>query len=173
MAVSRGACISPHAEQRKSVTPPELATTSVLAVRSLRPQHEASFVVQTTLLMSSATHVQRLPESIPDCDDRRDESWPTPRNARWHRWNDQGMGDRVCARHFLTSMGSETTLGCLAADRAAVECPEYLSSRCRSMMKVGKMHIPPTALGPASGLSAVLGRDALGQPGDCDRARRR
>jgi hypothetical protein len=29
---------------------------------------------------------------------------------------------------FLTSMGSETTLGCLAADRAAVECPEYLSS---------------------------------------------
>jgi hypothetical protein len=29
------------------------------------------------------------------------------------------------------------------------------------MIKVRKMHIPPTALGPASGLSAVLGRDAL------------
>jgi hypothetical protein len=54
---------------------------------------------------------------------------------------------------FLTSNGSETTLDCLAADRAAVECPEHLSSRRRSMMKVEKMHIPPTALGPASGLS--------------------
>jgi hypothetical protein len=58
-------------------------------------------------------------------------------------------------------MRSETTLDCLAADRAAVECPDCLSSRRRSMMKVEKMDIPPTALGPASGLSAVLGRDAL------------
>jgi hypothetical protein len=63
---------------------------------------------------------------------------------------------------FLISMGSETTLDCLAADRAAVECPEYLSSRLPIDDEVEKMHIPPTALGPASGLSAVLGRDALG-----------
>jgi len=58
----------------------------------------------------------------------------------------------------------------MAADRAAVECPEYLSSRRRS--KVEKMRIPPTALGPASGLSAVLGQDAFGMPGDCIQARR-
>jgi hypothetical protein len=44
------------------------------------------------------------------------------------------VAHHVCARHFLTSMGSETTLGCLAANRAAVECPEYLSLRHRPMM---------------------------------------
>ena len=84
-----------------------------------------------------------------------------------------GNGRPCLRKTFLISMGSETTLGCLAADRAAVECPEYLSSRCRSMMKVGKMHIPPTALGPASGLSAVLGRDALDSRATAIRARRR
>jgi hypothetical protein len=49
---------------------------------------------------------------------------------------------------FLISIGSETTLDCLAADRAAVECPEYLSLLRRPTMKVEKMRIPPTALGP-------------------------
>src|SRR6478735_3393047 len=110
------------------------------------------------LLVCSASHFHCFLERLVNCDDRF-ESRPTQRNGHW--LDDHGVADRVCARHFLTSMGSETTLGCLAADRAAVECPEYLSSRCRSMMKVGKMHIPPTVLGPASGLSAVLGRDAL------------
>src|SRR5262245_4231805 len=36
---------------------------------------------------------------------------------------------------------------------------------------VGKKH-SPKALSPTSGLSAVLGRNALAKPGDCDQARR-
>src|SRR5262245_23441675 len=67
-----------------------------------------------------------------------------------------GNGGWCLCKAFLISMGSETTLDCLAADRAAVECPEYLSLRRQRMMNVENMRIP-TAPGPASGLSAVLG----------------
>ena len=35
------------------------------------------------------------------------------------------------------------------------------------------MDISPKALGPTCGLGAVLGRNALGKPGDCGQARRR
>jgi hypothetical protein len=68
--------------------------------------------------------------------------------------------------------GSETTLDCLAADRAAVECPDLLGVRRRPTMMVEKMDIPPTASARQAGSSAVLGRGALGQPGDCNQARR-
>ena len=57
------------------------------------------------------------------------------------QWLRSGSGWR---KAYLVSFGSETTLGCTAAHRAVVESPEE---------------------------RAVLGRNALGLPGDCDQAR--
>ena len=58
---------------------------------------------------------------------------------------------------FLISMGSETTLDCLAADRAAVECPEHPGLRRRPTMMVKKMDIPPTASARQAGWVQYLG----------------
>src|SRR5262252_6328523 len=93
-----------------------------------------------TLLVCSASHVQCFLERLVNCDDRF-EGRPTHWNGHWP--DDHGMADRVGARHFLTSNRSETTLDCVAADRAAVECPEQLSLPRRPMMKA-EIHIPPT-----------------------------
>ena len=57
------------------------------------------------------------------------------------RW----LSSKSCQRKaYLVSFRSETTLGCTAAHRAVAESPEP---------------------------RAVLGRNALGMPGDCDQAR--
>src|SRR5262245_49171332 len=77
-----------------------------------------------------------------NCDDRRNKSSPTPRRARWHRKDGQGMANHVCARHFLISIGSETTLDCQAADRAAVECPE--SQLALPIDDEGREYVHPT-----------------------------
>src|SRR4051794_37756222 len=46
--------------------------------------------------------------------------------------------------------------------------------QCRRRLRTLWRHdISPKALGPASGRSAVLGRNALIRPGDCDQARHR
>ena len=73
---------------------------------------------------------------------------------------------RQCLRKtFLISNGSETTLDCLAADRAAVECPEHLSLRRQPTMKVEKMRIPPTALGPGKRAKCSAWAGCLGIAG--------
>jgi len=136
------------------------------------PRRAASFVVQTASVVGSTSHVQGLLKGILNCDDRRDECWPKQRNARWHSEGDQGMVDRSCARHLSSPWGVRQRLTAWQLTGRLSNARNILSLRRRSMMKVEKMHIPPTALGPASGLSAVLGRDALGRPGDCIQTRR-
>src|SRR5262249_2399574 len=113
-------------------------------------------------LVCSASHLQCFLEGLVNCDDHF-ESGPTQRNAHWP--GDRRMADRACARHFLTSEGSETTLDCLAADRAAVECPEHLSLRRRPMVKVEEIHIPPTLSARASGLKCSAWAGCLGIAG--------
>src|SRR5215470_33624 len=58
--------------------------------------------------------------------------------------------------YLISLKRSETTLGCAAADRAVVEGPGNL------LPDIGTgMTFSPKALGPVSGQSAVLGRNAL------------
>jgi len=60
----------------------------------------------------------------------------------------------------------------MAADRAAVECPEHLGLRRRPTIKVEKMVIRQQPSTRQAGSSAVLGRMPWDKPGDCIQARR-
>jgi hypothetical protein len=81
------------------------ATTSLFAASPSRQRRVASFVVETASVVGSPSHVHCLLKGFLNCDDRRDESSPTHRNARWHRKDNPGMADPVCARHFSSPSG--------------------------------------------------------------------
>jgi hypothetical protein len=80
----------------------------------------------------------------------------------------QRMNSCGCNKTYLISFRSETTLGCMTANRAVVDGPsqsippsghEFLEIRHRQRASARRA-------------GAVLGRDALELPGDCDQARR-
>jgi hypothetical protein len=84
-------------------------------------------------------------------------------------WCQVGITD-AAARHVSPPYRSETTLGCrqqltgrLSKARNSMPRPD------RRLMEIRHFAI---VLGPASGRSAVLGRNALAEPGDCNAARR-
>jgi len=135
-------------------------------VPALRAQRATSFVVQTTSLVGSASHVQCLPESAVNYDDRLDERSPTQRDTRWHNSYDQGVIGRVCARHFSSPWGVRQRLTAWQLTGRLSNARDILA--CAASRRDGRENRHPTnSLGPASGLGAVLGRDALGWPGDC------
>jgi hypothetical protein len=63
--------------------------------------------------------------------------------------------------------------GCLrwTRRRFIVSQPAWISPCRRQGSDLWGSDISPKALGPTDGLSAVLGRNALKEPGDCDEAR--
>ena len=124
-----------------------------------------SLIVEGITSMRRAPHFQRLLENVNDRNDHIKESGSVPPTCL--NWKVvQGSARLIGARHISSPLKwSETTLGCAAADRAVVEGPELASGHRDGA------DISPKALGPVSGRSAVLGRNALGRPGDCVRAR--
>jgi hypothetical protein len=114
-----------------------------------------SLIVEGITSMRSAPHFQCLLENVNDCDDHIKESGSVPPTCL--NWKVvQGSARLIGARHISSPLKwSETTLGCAAADRAVVEGPELASGH-----RDGD-DISPKALGPVSGRSAVLGRNAL------------
>src|SRR5262245_43037417 len=78
------------------------------------------------------------------------------------------------ARHISSPLRSETTLDCRAAYRAAVGGPGQVpGSKPLPAFGCDEVATFAKALNPASGLSAVLGRCALGSRATADQARRR
>ena len=84
-----------------------------------------------------ALHVQRFLESIDGRDDQ-------PYQGRliepigFLRWDDgDGRASFIEARHISSPIRSETTLGCMAADRAVVDSPARLPMMTQNRRRIG------------------------------------
>src|SRR6476661_440837 len=87
--------------------------------RSCKP----SFVAEKILSLHETPHFYRFPEGINNCADGPQEDRPAGLHMIWS-WSGPGEIRFICARHISSPLESETTLGCIAADRAAVESPD-------------------------------------------------
>ena len=81
----------------------------------------------------------------------------------------QGRGVNVVGtKHISSPLERDNAWLHVTAHRAAVESPEPIAAIRR---KLGGDQAFPKVSSPTSGRSAVLGRNALGKPGDCNVAR--
>jgi hypothetical protein len=81
----------------------------------------------------------------------------------------QGRGvSLVGTKHISSPLERDNAWLLVTAHRAAVGSPEPIAAIRR---KLGGDRAFPKVSSPTSGRSAVLGRNALGKPGDCNAAR--
>jgi hypothetical protein len=83
------------------------------------------------------------------------------------QFNDAWEASLVGARHISSPLGARQRL---AEHRLAGRLSKARNAAAEQKDLWG-LDITPKALNPASGRSAVLGRNALDQPGDCNAAR--
>jgi hypothetical protein len=148
------------------------ASRGACVVPARAVSYASSLIAEKMDSLRDATHRQRFLEGLDDGNHRADESGPGAVFGCRSQKNERGRGVFASARHISSPWDDETTLGCTPADRAVVASPNHGSLGHRWQFTFGtrtwwELKTSPKSPRPITGQRAVLGRYALGRPGDC------